>query len=127
MTTMTNRVADALKTKPMTAKQLGSYLGINGNLNQIHNAINCLKARNAIKSAGKAIELQVNNNQRLVEIYTFDESGKPLKFKEPLKKRYYKVDLNKAKTPQRYKEMLMKKNNLFMLYAKELKLTKEML
>lgn len=127
MTTMTKRLTDALKTKPMTAKQLGAYLGITGKLDPIHNAINCLKARNAIKSAGKAIEMQVNNHQRMVDIYTLDESGKPLKFKEPLKKRYYRVDLSKAKTPERYKELLMKKNNLFMLYAKELKLTKEML
>ena len=124
--TMTKRITEALKTKPMTAKQLGQYLGVS-KLDQVHNAISCLKARNALKSAGKAIELQVNNHQRMVDIYTLDESGKPLKFKEPLKKRYHRVDLSKAKTPQRYKELLMKKNNLFMLYAKELKLTKDML
>ena len=127
MTTMTSKVAEALKTKPMTAKQLGAYLGITGKLDPIHNAINCLKARNAIKSAGKAIEMQSNNLPRMVEIYTFDETAKPLKFKEPLKKRYHRADLNKAKTPQRYRELLMKKNNLFMLYANELKLTKDLL
>ena len=124
--TMTKRITEALKTKPMTANQLGKYLGVS-KPDQVHNALGNLKTRNAIKSVGKAVEIQSNNYQRMVDIYALDETSKPLKFKEPIKKRYYKVDLSKAKTPQRYKELLMKKNNLFMLYAKELKLTKDLL
>ena len=124
--TMTKRITEALKTKPMTAKQLIQCLNVS-KADQVHNALGNLKVRQAIKSVGKAIEIQVNNHQRMVDIYALDETSKPLKFKEPIKKRYYKVDLSKAKTPQRYKELLMKKNNLFMLYAKELKLTKDLL
>ena len=124
--TMTKRITEALKTKPMTAKQLIQCLNVS-KADQVHNALGNLKIRQAIKSVGKAIEIQSNNYQRMVDIYALDETSKPLKFKEPIKKRYYKVDLSKAKTPQRYKELLMKKNNLFMLYAKELKLTKDLL
>jgi hypothetical protein len=123
---MTKRITEALKTKPMTAKQLIQCLNV-AKADQVHNALGNLKVRQAIKSVGKAIEIQSNNYQRMVDIYALDETSKPLKFKEPIKKRYYKVDLSKAKTPQRYKELLMKKNNLFMLYAKELKLTKDLL
>ena len=124
--TMTKRITDALKTKPMTAKQLIQCLNVS-KADQVHNALGNLKIRQAIKSVGKAIEIQSNNYQRMVDIYALDETSKPLKFKEPIKKRYHKVDLSKAKTPERYKQLLMKKNNLFMLYAKELKLTKDLL
>lgn len=127
MTTMTQTVLNLLKTSPMTAKQLASRVGITGNLDPIHNALTNLKNRKAILAVGKAVEPQINNQARMVDIYSFNPDCGKLKFKEPTKKRYYKVDLSKAKTPQRYKELLLRKNNLFMLYAKELKLTKDML
>ena len=124
---MTKTVLELLKTAPMTAKQVASSLGITGNLDPIHNALTNLKSRKAILSVGKSVEVQSNNCHRMVDIYSFNPDSGKLTFKEPTKKRYYRVDLSKAKTPQRYKELLMKKNNLFMLYAKELKLTKDML
>ena len=125
--TLTIKVINLLKTKPMTSVQLAEALCLKDNAHSVHNVINTLKKRKALLIVGKRTEYTSQGKKRPSSIYKLSETAETLKLRDPKKSRY-KADLSKAiKNHDRYRMTLMRQNNLFMLYSKELNLSKELL
>lgn len=122
---ITTEIIDILTIKPLSARQLQEELDNTYEMESIHCVLNTLKKRKALMVVGKRTEISSNNNKRPSSVYQFVAPIKPLKLKESSRSRY-KADLSKAlKNKDRYKEMLLKKNYLFMMYSKELGLNYE--
>ena len=118
---------ELLKTKPMTATQLAEALGLSDNAHSVHNVINTLKRRNGLIVVGRRTELTSSNKRRPCSIYALSDTAEKLKLRDPKKSRY-KADLSKTiKNHDRYRQALMRHNPQFMMYARELKLSKELL
>jgi hypothetical protein len=114
-----------LKNKPMTGKQLIVELGVEDEPNLVHCVLTALKKRKAVICVGKAVEVTITGRSRLVSLYHYIEPEKPYKpRKQGKKKRYYRVDLDKAPTKDRYLTLLLKKNPQFLLYSNELGITR---
>lgn len=125
--TITIKLMELLKTKPMTATQLAEALGLSDNAHSVHNVINTLKRRKGLIIVGRRTELTASNKRRPCSIYALSDTAEKLKLRDPKKSRY-KADLSKAiKNHDRYRQALMRHNPQFMMYAKELKLSKELL
>ena len=126
MSTITKEVIALLKQRNMTGRQLVNELGVEDEHNLVHCVLTHLKKRKAVVAVGKAVEKTITGKSRLVSLYGFVEPLKPYKPREQGKgkKRYYRVDLDKASNKDRYLTMLMKRNPQFLLYAKELGITK---
>ena len=125
--TLTIKVINLLKTKPMTAVQLAEALCLMDNAHSVHNVINTLKRRNALLIVGKKTEYTSQGKKRPSSIYKLSETAETLKLRD-IKSTRYKADLSKAiKNKERYKLMLMRNNDLFMMYSKELNLSKDLL
>ena len=121
----TTEIIDILTSKYLSARQLYDELNQAYEMESIHCVLNTLKKRNALVVVGKRTEISVNNNKRPSSVYQFVAPIKPLKLKESSRSRY-RADLSKAlKNKDRYKEMLLRKNYLFMMYSKELGLQYE--
>lgn len=122
---ITTEIIDILTSKPLSARQLQEQLDNTYEMESIHCVLNTLKKRKALIVVGKRTEISSNNNRRPSSVYQFVAPIKPLKLKESSRSRY-RADLSKAlKNKDRYKEMLLKKNYLFMMYSKELGLNYE--
>lgn len=122
---ITTEIIDILTIKPLSARQLQEELDNTYEMESIHCVLNTLKKRKALIVVGKRTEISSNNNKRPSSVYQFVAPIKPLKLKESSRSRY-RADLSKAlKNKDRYKEMLLKKNYLFMMYSKELGLNYE--
>ena len=126
MSTITKEVIAILKQRNMTGRQLVIELGVEDEPNLVHCVLTHLKKRKAVISVGKAVEKTITGKSRLVSLYGFVEPLKPYKPRKQGKgkKRYYRVDLDKASNKDRYLTMLMKRNPQFLLYANELGITK---
>lgn len=125
--TITIKLMELLKTKPMTATQLAEALGLSDNAHSVHNVINTLKRRNGLIVVGRRTELTSSNKRRPCSIYALSDTAEKLKLRDPKKSRY-KADLSKTiKNHDRYRQALMRHNPQFMMYARELKLSKELL
>lgn len=125
--TITIKLMELLKTKPMTATQLAEALGLSDNAHSVHNVINTLKRRNGLIVVGRRTELTSSNKRRPCSIYALSDTAEKLKLRDPKKSRY-KADLSKAiKNHDRYRMALMRHNPQFMLYARELNLDKGLL
>jgi hypothetical protein len=126
MSTITKEVISLLKERHMTGKQLVLELGVEDCPNLVHCVLTHLKKRQAVICIGKTVEHTVTGKSRLVSLYSYIEPSKPYKPREQGKgkKRYYRVDLNKASNKDRYLTMLLKKNPQFLLYSKELGITR---
>lgn len=124
MSTITKEVIALLKDKHMTARDIILELGLEDCPDSLHGVITVLKKRKAVICVGKAVERTVTGKTRLVSLYRYQDPPKPYKPRTKGKKRYYRVDLDKAATKDRYLTLLMKKNPQFLLYAKELGITK---
>lgn len=125
--TITIKLMELLKTKPMTATQLAEALGLSDNAHSVHNVINTLKRRNGLIVVGRRTELTSSNKRRPCSIYALSDTAEKLKLRDPKKSRY-KADLSRAiKNHNRYRQALMRHNPQFMMYARELKLSKELL
>ena len=126
MSTITKEVIALLKQRNMTGRQLVIELGVEDEPNLVHCVLTHLKKRKAVIAVGKAVEKTITGKSRLVSLYGFVEPLKPYKPRAQGKgkKRYYRVDLDKASNKDRYLTMLMKRNPQFLLYAKELGITK---
>lgn len=123
--TITKQVIELLSSRNMTARQLQKELGYEDKRDSVHCVLNTLKKRKALIVVGKSYEVNKCNNTMQVSIYRYQEPIKPMKLKEHKRSRY-RADLSRAiKNKERFKEILMKKNYLFMLYAKELGLKYE--
>lgn len=123
--TITKQVIELLSNRNMTARQLQAELGYEDKRDSVHCVLNTLKKRKALAVVGKAYEVNKCNHTMCVSIYSYVEPIKPMKLKETKRSRY-RADLSKAiNNKERFKEILMKKNYLFMLYAKELGLKYE--
>jgi hypothetical protein len=125
--TITKQVIELLSNHNMTARQLQKELGYEDKRDYVHCVLNTLKKRNALVVVGKSYEVNKCNHTMEVSIYRYQEPVKPMKLKEHKRSRY-RADLSRAiNNKERFKEMLLKKNYLFMLYAKELNLPKDLL
>lgn len=125
--TITIKLMELLKTKPMTATQLADALGLSDNAHSVHNVINTLKRRNGLIVVGRRTELTSSNKRRPCSIYALSPNADKLKIRNPKQSRY-KADLSRAiKNHDRYRQALMRHNPQFMLYSKELKLDKGLL
>lgn len=126
MSTITKEVIAMLKERHMTGKQLVLELGVEDSPNLVHCVLTHLKKRKAVIAVGKAVEYTVTGKSRLVSLYAYQDPIKPYKPRSQGKgkKRYYRVDLDKASNKDRYLTLLMKRNPQFLLYAKELGITK---
>jgi hypothetical protein len=123
--TITKQIIEILSNRNMTARQLQAELGYENKRESVHYVINALKKRKALEVVGKAYEVNKCNHAMCVSIYSYVAPIKPLKLKETKRSRY-RADLSRAiNNKERFKEMLLKKNYLFMLYAKELGLKYE--
>lgn len=118
MTTMTKQVIQLLTDKPMTAIELRTALGGESFKGAIHCILNTLKKRDALIVVGKRVD---EGARRANLVYRVNTEVNPLKNTDHNKSRH-RADLLKAKNVTQYKEMLLRKNYMFMLYAKELKL-----
>lgn len=127
MKTITQEIVEILQKERMTVNQLMVRLKLEDN-KPVHVVINTLKRRDLIDTVGKVKELTRNNEYRPCAIYKLKEDV-VVKTKERggANGSRYRADLSKVKNQDRFRQLLMKRNNLFMLYAKELKLTKDML
>ena len=126
MTSVTMEVIALLKHRNMTGKDIIIELGVEDEPNLVHCVLTHLKKRKAVIAVGKTVEKTITGKSRLVSLYGFVEPLKPYKPRKQGKgkKRYYRVDLDKASNKDRYLTMLMKRNPQFLLYAKELGITK---
>jgi hypothetical protein len=126
MTTITKEVIALLKHRNMTGRQLVLELGVEDEPNLVHCVLTHLKKRKAVIAVGRTVEYTSTGKSRLVSLYAYSEPSKPYKPRAQGKgkKRYYRVDLDKASNKDRYLTMLMKRNPQFLLYAKELGITK---
>lgn len=123
--TITTEIIDILTLKPLSARQIQEQLDNAYEMKSIHYVLNALKKRKALIVVGKRTEVSSNNNKRPSSVYSFVAPIKPLKLREPARSRY-RADLSRViKHKDRYKELLLKKNYLFMLYANELGLNYE--
>lgn len=121
MTTITIEVIKLLSDRHMTAKELILELGLEDCPDTLHGVITTLKKRKAVIQVGIATEKTTTGKPRLVSIYSYVEPPKPYKPRiNCKKKRYYRVDLDKATTKDRYLTLLLKKNPQFLLYTNEL-------
>lgn len=122
---ITARIIDLLSTKHMTARQLYAALDSSYGMESIHCVLNTLKKRDCLTVVGKLTEISATNRKRPSSIYSYKPPIKEIRVYEPKRSRY-RADLSRAiKHKDRYKELLLKKNYLFMLYAKELGLKYE--
>lgn len=122
---ITTEIIELLTIKPLSARQIQEQLDNTYEMESIHCVLNTLKKRDALVVVGKRTEISSNNNRRPSSVYSFVAPIEPLKLREPTRSRY-RADLSRAiKLKDRYKELLLKKNYLFMLYAKELGLKYE--
>lgn len=127
MKTITQQVIEILHKERMTVNQLMTRLNLEDN-KPIHVVINTLKRRGLIDTVGKSKELTSHNERRPCAIYKLKEDVEiKTKSRGGANGSRYRADLSKIKNLDRYRQVLMKRNNLFMLYAKELKLSKDML
>ena len=127
MKTITQQIIEILQKERMTVNQLMTRLGMEDN-KPVHVVINTLKRRGLIDTVGKSTEITSHNERRPCSIYKLREDVEiKTKSRGGANGSRYRADLSKAKNPDRFRQLLMKRNNLFMLYAKELKLTKDML
>lgn len=125
MTSVTMEVIALLKHRNMTGKELVIELGVEDEPNLVHCVLTHLKKKQVVICVGKSIEKTVTGKSRLVSLYSYQEPPKPYKpRKQGKKKRYYRVDLDKAPTKDRYLTLLLKKNPQFLLYSKELGITR---
>lgn len=126
MSTITKEVIALLKERHMTGKQLVLELGVEDSPNLVHCVLTALKKRKAVIAVGKAVERTVHGKSRLVSLYAYSEPPKAYKPRAAgkSKRRYYRVDLNKATNKDRYLTMLLKKNPQFLMYSKELGITR---
>ena len=126
MSTITKEVIALLKQRNMTGRQLVNELGVEDEPNLVHCVLTHLKKRQAVICVGKTIEHTITGKSRLVSLYAYQDPIKPYKPRAQGKgkKRYYRVDLNKASNKDRYLTMLLKKNPQFLLYSKELGITR---
>ena len=122
MTTITKEVIALLKDRNMTGRQLVLELGVEDEPNLVHCVLTHLKKRKAVIAVGKAVEKTITGKSRLVSLYGFVEPLKPYTPRKQGKgkKRYYRVDLDKASNKDRYLSLLLKKNPQFLLYTNEL-------
>lgn len=123
--TITKQIIELLSNHNMTARQLQKELGYEDKRDSVHCVLNTLKKRKSLIVVGKSYEVNKCNHTMEVSIYRYQEPIKPMKLRETNRSRY-RADLSKCiKNRERFKEILMKKNYLFMLYAKELGLKYE--
>lgn len=117
---ITANIIELLSSKHMTARQLHQALDCKYEMESIHCVLNTLKKRDCLIVVGKLTELSATNRKRPSSIYSYKPPIKEVRVYEPKRSRY-RADLSKAiKHKDRYKELLLKKNYLFMMYAKEL-------
>jgi len=125
MTSVTMEVIALLKHRNMTGKDIIIELGVEDEPNLVHCVLTALKKRKAVICVGKSIEKTVTGKSRFVSLYSYQEPPKPYTPRnQGKKKRYYRVDLDKASNKDRYLSLLLKKNPQFLLYANELGITK---
>lgn len=121
MSSVTQEVISILKHRNMTGKELIIELGVEDEPNLVHCVLTYLKKKKAVIEVGKSIEKTVTGKSRLVSLYSYQEPPQPYKpRKQGKKKRYYRVDLDKASNKDRYLTLLLKKNPQFLLYTNEL-------
>lgn len=122
---ITTEIIELLTIKQLSARQIQEQLDNAYEMDSIHCVLNTLKKRDALVVVGKRTEISSNNNKRPSSVYQFVAPIKPMNLKETKRSRY-RADLSKTlKNKDRYKEMLLKKNYIFMMYAKELGLKYE--
>jgi hypothetical protein len=119
MTTKTQQIVTLLTDNAMTARELRDALGGQDKKWVVHCILNTLKKRQALDTVGKKMEIDECNRRRPNSIYKLKPMSEPLKTRDTIKSRA-KTDLIKARNVEHYKELLMRKNYLFMLYSKEL-------
>lgn len=124
MVTKTQQIVTLLTDNAMTARELGRAIGGTNSKGVIHSIITTLKKRDALLVVGKRTEVDECNRRRPNSIYKLKPMSEPLKTRDSLTARA-KSDLNKARNIEHYKELLMRKNYLFMMYSKELGLKYE--
>lgn len=124
MTTKTQQIVNLLTTNKMTARELRDAIGGQHTKESVHCILNTLKKRDALLIVGKRTEIDECNRRRPNSIYMLKPMSEPLKTRDTIKSRA-KCDLNKARNIDHYKELLMRRNYMFMLYAKELGLKYE--
>jgi hypothetical protein len=119
MPTKTQQVITLLTTNSMTARELRDAIGGQHTKESVHCILNTLKKRDALEVVGKRNEIDECNRRRPNSVYKLRPMSEPLKTRDNRKSRA-KADLTKARNIEHYKELLMRKNYLFMLYSKEL-------
>ena len=103
----------------MTARELRDAIGGQHTKESVHCILNTLKKRDALEVVGKRNEIDECNRRRPNSVYKLKPMSEPLKIQDNRKSRA-KADLTKARNIEHYKELLMRKNYLFMMYSKEL-------
>jgi hypothetical protein len=103
----------------MTARELRDAMGGQHTKEAVHCILNTLKKRDALEVIGKRTEVDECNRRRPNSIYKLKPMSEPLKTRDYTKSKA-KADLNKARNIEHFKELLMNKNYLFIMYSKEL-------
>jgi hypothetical protein len=119
MPTKTQQVVTLLTDNAMTARELRDALGGQNKKWVVHCILNTLKKRDALEVVGKRSETDEYNRRRPNSIYKLKPMSEPIKTRENRKSRA-KTDLTKARNIDHFKELLMRKNYLFMMYSKEM-------
>lgn len=119
MSTITQQVVNLLTNQAMTARELRDALGGQHTKESVHCILNTLKKREALDIVGKRTEIDGCNRRRPNSIYKLKPMSEPLKTRDPRKART-RADLTKFKNDDSWRIKLLRKNYLFMLYAKEL-------
>jgi len=119
MPTKTQQVVTLLTDNAMTARELRDALGGQDKKWVVHCILNTLKKRDALEIVGKRNEIDECNRRRPNSVYKLKPMSEPLKTRDTIRSRA-KTDLIKARNVEHYKELLMRKNYLFLMYSKEL-------
>lgn len=119
MTTKVQQIVTLLTTRCMTARELRDAMGGQHTREAVHCILNTLKKRDALEVVGKRTEIDEYNRRRPNSVYKLKPMSEPLKTRENRKARA-KSDLTKARNIEHYKELLMRKNYLFLMYSKEM-------
>jgi hypothetical protein len=119
MTTKTQQIVTLLTTNSMTARELRDAIGGQHTKDSIHCILNTLKRRDALEIVGKRNETDECNRRRPNSIYKLKPMSEPLKTRDYTKSKA-KADLTKARNIEHFKELLMRKNYLFMMYSREM-------